>query len=188
MTFSQTAASAARSQVQRVERQVGRARAGVVARHAVLRDDGAMSRRDAVACAEGCAGAAAGGGGCWTIRNRLLGSGATARRHGRDPKVIDTGAPLVDVTVLPAAVIPASVASMSRTFSCSRNEPGSWTRERVLVAGGKALQFQQLEQQRRARHPHGGQPVLALGQAHHGRHQRVFGERPQLAAQAEALR
>ena len=63
-----------------------------------------------------------------------MGSGATARRHGRLPNVIDTGARLLDTTVLPAAVMPASAASMSRTLSCSRNEPGSWTVGAVVGA------------------------------------------------------
>ena len=108
------------------------------------------------------AGDADAGGGCCTTRNRLFGSGATASRQGRDPKVIDTGARLLDTTVLPDAVIPASAASMSRTLTCRRKEPGSCTRERDR-GGPRPFQLQQLQEQRRVRQPDRGQPVLATG-------------------------
>ena len=76
------------------------------------------------AAAPRAAAAARPGTGC---SDRARRPGAT----GREPKVIDTGARLLETTVLPAAVMPASAASMSRTLSCSRNEPGSCTRDRA---------------------------------------------------------
>ena len=168
-------------EVHAVECEVARARAGVVAREAVLPDDLLVRRRPAgrrrsrgrrrlLHDQEQVVGV---GGDGQAPRPRAEGHrhGGAIARHERAAGGRQTRERGVDV---------ADVELQSK-------------RPRILHAPahdrrGRPFQLEQLEQQRGVRHLQVRQPVLRPGrQSHHARHGRVGRERPRIAGQAEAL-